>query len=146
MIAVSIAVGWKILYFAGGSGVGSAPGPTSLFSATDTITIWLGVLAVMIATATLVVTAVGVWVGVLAFFGYAFFRQELPKIADTASRAAADDYLKGKVFEGKMEDKIKQNLSWTAGTVGGQEVTIQSSESPQPIDEQIAVADKYPKS
>jgi hypothetical protein len=145
--AISIIIGWKFLSIIGGSQAsGSLPASPPAFSMTDTVTIWLGLLGVMVAASTLVVTAVGVLIGVLAFFGYAFFRQELPKTADEAARKAADNYFQGKVFERKMEDKIKQNMTWTSGTVDTiSSVSIPSPESEQPIDEQASLAEKYPK-
>ncbi len=81
---------------AGGTpGVGHAPETGSVFSTSDTVTLWLGVLGVMIAAATLVVTAVGVWVGLMAIWGYRTFQEELNTRAGIAARDTILEYVKG---------------------------------------------------
>jgi hypothetical protein len=96
LFAASLVVAWRFLHLAGGtSGVGHAPDTGSLLSTSDTITLWLALLGVMIAGATLVVTAVGVWVGLMAIWGYRTFQEELRTRAGTAARDTTLEYVKG---------------------------------------------------
>jgi hypothetical protein len=117
------------------------PGPPSLpplpegMSYADA-TVWLGVV---IACATLVVTVVGLLIAVLAFFGYAFFKEELPKRADIAAKQAAEEFFKGKAFDDKLEDKLKRSAV-PKGTVEYAE-----SIGAVGVDEKGSVANQYPK-
>ncbi|HLH00851.1 MAG TPA: hypothetical protein VKX49_31375 [Bryobacteraceae bacterium] len=119
----------------------SVPGPPPLpplpegMSYADA-TVWLGV---MVACATLVVAMVGVLIAVLAFFGYGFFKEELPKRADAAAVAAAEEYFKGKAFEDKLEDKLKESAV-IKGPFKYAETLGKSG-----IDEKGSVAERYPK-
>jgi hypothetical protein len=73
----------------------------------------------MVALATLVVTASGIMIGILAIFGYGTFKDEVKnrstEAASAAATAAADAYFKGQSFR----DTIKENLNaatWQSGT------------------------------
>jgi hypothetical protein len=102
----------------------SMPGPPPLpalpsnLGFAETITIWLTILSVMIGLATVVLAGVGVFVGVLAVFGYGTFKDEVRTRAGQAARTAAEEYFNGKAFDDKLKESIQAPM-WESGTVSG---------------------------
>jgi hypothetical protein len=94
---VCLAIAIKLL----GLGASSGPLPSvPMFSTTDTISI-----CTMLAIATLIVTAVGVGVGVMAFWGYQKFEQELGNRAGEAARNAALEYIRGPEIQSSLQSE-----------------------------------------
>jgi hypothetical protein len=146
---VSLVVAWNLLRFAGGDTGGRLPMPASLLSTTDTITIWLGLLGVLIALASLVVTGAGVGVAILAIFGYQAFKEMIVraekstvaaarKVSDTVARRAVDKYLKGDDFNTKIKE-IGSQVNWSSGTVTTENIAPLGSQL-----DQTSIARKYP--
>ncbi len=151
--AVALAVAWYLLRFAVGPYDSRLPAQASLLSTTDTITIWLGVLAVLVALATLVVTGAGVSIAILAIFGYQGFKEMLDRtegsnkrvaqevartMADTVARKAVSKYLKGKDFHDKLKE-VGKDVMWQSGTV--------TAENTRPLEiptDSTSIANKYP--
>jgi hypothetical protein len=111
---------WRFLHLAGGTqSVGQSPAAGSLFSTTDTISIWLAALGIMIALASLVVTGVGLFVGALAIFGYQTFSDQVDRRVGEAVPVALDKFFGGPQFDTQLEGKVKEHLkatSWQSGT------------------------------
>ena len=96
-----------------------SPATGSLFSTTDTISIWMAALGIMIALASLVVTGVGLFVGALAIFGYQTFSDQVDRRVGEAVPIAMDKFFGGPQFDTQLEGKVKEHLSaksWESGT------------------------------
>ena len=110
--AVWIVVAIRFLHLAGGApGIGTSPATPSLFSTTDIISVWLALLGVLIALASLVMTGVGLALGALAIFGYQTFENLVDKRVGEATEAKVTEFFQGPAFESTVEGKIKQHLS-----------------------------------
>jgi hypothetical protein len=128
--AVCIVAAWRLLGISGSVPAGGAvPAAANLFSTTDTVTIWLSVLSVMIALSSLIVTGSGLLVGALAIIGYQTFRDEVTRRVNEEVIAQTKKFFGGQVFKSELKGQVKQHLSpqtWESGTVSGK--------SPLPID------------
>jgi type II secretory pathway pseudopilin PulG len=96
------------------------PVPSNL-GFTETLTIWLTILGVMVALACLVVTGVGVFIGILAVFGYGTFREEVRTRAGQAAQTAASAYFKDAAFQDTLRGAIRDIQADSAIEPGPQE-------------------------
>ncbi len=125
----------------------------SLFSTTDVITIWIGILGVLVGLATLVVTGSGLAIAILTIFGYQTFKDMIAraeitavenaveaasKKSDAVARESVDKYLKGGDFDAKIKE-IGSQMNWHSGTVTGESVAPLNVETPK------GFARKYPQ-
>lgn len=90
------------------------PPAPSLFSASDTITLWMAVLSLMVTLSSLIVTGAGIIIGVLAVVGFQTFKTAVQQGASEAARDSAEEYFQGKAFN----DKLVSSLNLGTGTVG----------------------------
>lgn len=68
------------------------PPAPSLFSASDTITLWMAVLSLMVTLSSLIVTGAGIIIGVLAVVGFQTFKTAVQQGASEAARDSAEEY------------------------------------------------------
>lgn len=109
-------IGFRFLAFVERSG--KAPSGIGTLSFTDVLTVWLTVLSIMVALASLVMTGAAVLLGVAAIIGYQGLKQE----AQAHAQLFAAEYLKGKDFDERIKSSIGLGLkSWRSGTVSAEE-------------------------
>lgn len=107
ILCLLIFLGYRILTISAGSSGTPKPLPPSLFSFADVLSFFMAVLGVMIALASLIVTAVGVGIAILAVVGYQTFKTEAANRAREVAIAVAEEYLKSPDFDDRLKDRVQ---------------------------------------
>jgi hypothetical protein len=117
--AIFLVTAFVALRHAAGTQAPGLPPANNWFSITDTLSVWMGVLSVMIALSSLIVTGVGLVMGILALFGYQTFEKEVGRQVALAATAFFD----GSAFDNKLGSKVKENITARTWTVQGSTAT-----------------------
>lgn len=156
LFALALAVAIHFIQGSVGSALPNLPPTPSLLSTTDTITIWMSLLGVLVALAALVVTAAGLSIAVFAILGWQRFEdvlastlkkadEETKILATSTAKEEAQRYLQTTEFETSVTARLREIgsvIQWTADTVTN-EKSFPNSEEESEIK---SLAKEYPRS